>query len=194
MLPFLHNQLQQLQQLLEHSSIVLTKYNQFDLDLPESVIGFLDQAITIHKALNLPKIENEMLLLKAQFVSAQHGTHPLTLERINTHKRELIRAIALRLLQQSSLQLRTAIERAEDTLNEGRAQLRPIVLLAMQKGLITQNLSKEISQQQLDELWRGLLNEPDLQLAARQISMQLSPYDIQLLLAELINAAWQLKV
>jgi hypothetical protein len=193
-LPFLHNQLQQLLQLLEHSSIVLKKYNQFDLDLSESLIGFLDGAITTYQALNLPTIENEMLLLKAQFVSAQHGTHPLTLERVNTHKRELIRAITLRLLQQSSLQLRTAIERAEDTLNEGRAQLRPLVLLAMQKGLITQNLSKEVSQQQLDDLWRGLLNEPDLQLAARQISMQLSPYDIQLLLAELINAAWQLKV
>lgn len=193
MLPFLHHQLRQLQQLVEHSSVVLEKFNRFDLDLAESLIGFLDEATTLYRALNQPIIENEMLVLKAQFVSAQHGTHPLTLERVNSHRRELIRAITLRLLQQSSLQLRTAIERDKETLNEGRAQLRPIVLLAMQKGLITQSQSKEISQQQLDDLWRGLLNEPDIQLAARQISMQISLYDIQLLLSELINAAWQLK-
>ena len=95
------------------------------------------------------------------------------------------------MLQQSALQLRTDYEQVTQTLNEARIQLRPIVLLAMQKGLIPQH--KQISQHQLDELWRSLLKEPDIVLAARQVAMQISLFDIQLLLSELITAAQQAK-
>jgi hypothetical protein len=185
--------LQQLQQLLERSNAVFVKYNQLDLDLALALTGFLDEAISLYRALNRASAENELLALKAQFVSAEHGTHPLTLERITSHRREMMRSIALRVLQQSALQLRTDYEQVTQTLNEARIQLRPIVLLAMQKGLISQSQRKQISQHQLDELWRSLLKEPDIVLAARQVAMQISLFDIQLLLSELITAARQTK-
>ena len=193
MLPFLHDRLQKLQQLLERSNAVFVKYNQLDLDLALALTGFLDEAISLYRALNRASAENELLALKAQFVSAEHGTHPLTLERITSHRREMMRSIALRVLQQSALQLRTDYEQVTQTLNEARIQLRPIVLLAMQKGLISQSQRKQISQHQLDELWRSLLKEPDIILAARQVAMQISLFDIQLLLSELITAARQTK-
>lgn len=193
MLPFLHDRLQKLQQLLERSNAVFVKYNQLDLDLALALTGFLDEAISLYRALNRASAENELLALKAQFVSAEHGTHPLTFERITSHRREMMRSIALRVLQQSALQLRTDYEQVTQTLNEARIQLRPIVLLAMQKGLISQSQRKQISQHQLDELWRSLLKEPDIVLAARQVAMQISLFDIQLLLSELITAARQTK-
>ena len=67
------------------------------------------------------------------------------------------------------------------------------MLLAMQKGLISRSQRKQISQHQLDELWRSLLKEPDIVLAARQVVMQISLFDIQLLLSELISAPQQVK-
>ena len=84
MLPFLHDRLQKLQQLLERSNAVFFKYNQLDLDLALALTGFLDEAISLYRALNRTSTENELLALKAQFVSAEHGTHPLTLERITS--------------------------------------------------------------------------------------------------------------
>ena len=191
MLPFLHHRLQLLQQLLERSSEVLVKYNRFDLDLAVALTEFLDEAITLYGSLNDASAENELLVLKAQFVSAQNGTHPLTLERVTNHRREMMRAIALLVLQQSALKLRTDTEQVTQKLYEGRTQLRPITLVAMQKGLIPQH--DPLSQSQLEDLWLVLLEEPEIQLAARQLAMQLSLFDIHLLLSDLISAPQQVK-
>lgn len=189
MLPFLHHRLQQLERLLERSSAVLIQYNRLDLDLATALTDFLDEATTLYRTLNRTSTENELLALKAQFVSAEHGTHPLTLERVTSHRRDMLRAIALRVLQQSAQQLRTDAEQAAQALDGARKQLLPIVLLAMQKGLIPQPQGEPVSQGQLEELWRKLLDDPDIQLAARQVAMQTSLFDIHLLLSDLITAA-----
>ena len=189
MLAFLHDRVRALQHLLDRSSEVLVKYSRLDLDLAPALDAFLDEAVAACRALGRSTLENQLLTLKAQFVSAVHGTHPLTLERVVGHRRELVRAIALRVLQQSAEQLRADIDRDGQTLAEGRAQLRPIVLLAIRKGLISLAPRKPPSQTQLDALWRALLKDADASLAARQVALQVGLYDIQLLLSDLIQAA-----
>lgn len=189
MLPFLHDRLQKLERLLEHSSAALTKYNRLDLDLAAALTGFLDEAIAGYKTANRADVENELLALKAQYTLAQRGVHPLSLERITSHRRDMERAIALRVLQQSTQRLRADYGQDQQALAESRAQLRPILLQAMRKGLIDLLSHRTFTQQQLDELWQTILREPELQLAARQVAMQLSPIDIHILLGELIAAA-----
>jgi len=169
------------------ANAVFVKYNRLDLDLSVALTEFLDEAISIYRALNQTSAENELLALKAQFVSAEQGIHPLTLERVTSYRRKMIRGISLLVLQQSTLKLRTDTEQVIQKLNEGRMQLRPIVLLAIQKGLILQQ--EQLSQGQIEELWHKLLEEPEAQLATKQIAMQLSLFDIHLLLLELINTA-----
>ena len=189
MLPFLHDRLQAMERLLARSSEMLAKYNRLDLDLAPALTEFLDQAIAGYHALNRAEVQNQLLALKAEFVSAGQGTHPLTLEKVTSRRREMVRAIALRVLQKSAEQLRADIERDAGLLANAGAQLRPIVLAAIQKGLIPLGQAKPVNQKQLDKLWRALLADSDLQLAARQVAMQVSVYDIQLLLADLIQAA-----
>lgn len=189
MLPFVHDRLRATEALLAASSDVLAKHNRLDLDLAPALTAFLDQAIASYRALNRTSGENQLLVLQAEFVSASQGVNPLTLERVTSHRREMQRAIALRVLQRSAEQLRADLERDAKLLAEAGAQLRPIVLAAMQKGLVRLRPGKAMTQAQLDRLWRALLNEPDLALAARQVAMQVSVYDIQLLLADLIDAA-----
>src|SRR6185295_5737208 len=105
MLPFLHERLQRLGGLLAQSSEVLAKYNRLDLDLGPAVNGWLDEAIGVNRALGRQTVENELLAWKAQFVSAEHGTHPLTGEPVTSHRRAMIRSVALRVLDQSARQL-----------------------------------------------------------------------------------------
>jgi len=185
---FVHERLRVLQRLQARSSEVLAKYNRLDLDLAAALTDLLDEAIAGFHALGRASNENQLLALKAQFVSAQQGTHPITLERVTGHRRELQRAIALQVLLRSAELLRADIARDSQALDDARGQLRTIVLLALREGLLPLKARRPPSQRQLDTLWRNLLRAPDIQLAARQLAMQLSAYDIQLLLAELILA------
>lgn len=191
MLPFLHARLQALERLLKHNSEVLVKYNRLDLDLAPALTDCLAEAIATHRALQRGRAENEWLALQAQFVSAEHGVHPVTGERVVGHRRELLRAVALRVLQHSAEQLRQAIAQDWQRLDDATAQLRPIVLLAFRQGLITQRTRVPMSAARTEALWRDLLREPDIALAARQLAMQVSVHDIQLLLADLVTAAQQ---
>ena len=169
------------------SSAALATYNRFDLDLAAVVVAFLDGAIDEHRALGVADIENEMLSLKAQYVSAQRGVQPLTLERVTTHRRDMERSISLRVLLKSAQRLRDELGRDRQSLDDGRAQLRPIVLSVIHKGLAPALPQPSITQQEIDALWTAVLNDAELQLAARQLAMQLSLVDIQLLLAELLS-------
>ncbi len=189
MLPFLHERLRATEALLAASSEVLAKHNRLDLDLAPALTAFLDRAIAGYRALNRSSGENQLLALQAEFVSAGQGVNPMTLERVTSHRREMQRAIALRVLQRSAEQLRADLERDARGLADAGAQLRPLLLAAMQKGLVRPRRGKPMSQAQFHRLWRAVLGEPDLALAARQVAMQLSVYDIHLLLADLIDAA-----
>lgn len=189
MLPFVHDRLTKLNALLAHSNQALVAYNQSAFDLPAVVSGFLDAAIAAHSALQLTQGENALLALKAQFVSAEHGTHPDTLLRSTGHRRELVRAIALRVLQHSAEQIRIRIGQDEQLLVDARHQLQPLVLLALRDGLIKLPLRKRPSQRRLQMLWRALLKAPDSALAARQLAMRCSIYDILLLVDEQLGLA-----
>ena len=189
MQPFLHDRLHKLQHLLQRSSDTLGVYNRLEFDLAAAVTGILEEAVAAHRALQLAPEENAFLALMAQFVSAEHGTNPDTLLRSTGHRRELLRAIALRVLQHSAEQLRTCVERDQQRLDEARRQLQPLVLLALRDGLIKLPVHKRLSQRRLQLLWRALLQAPDSSLAARQLAMHSSIYDIHLLLDEQVDLA-----
>jgi hypothetical protein len=189
MLPFLHDRVRSLQKLLAASSAVLAKYSRLDLDFAPALGAHLDESIAAFRAMGRTSSENQWLAWQAQFVSASHGTNPLTLERVTSHRREMQRAIALRVLQQSAEQLRADLDRDSATLAEAGNQLRPIVLAAMHKALIVVKAGRAPTQKQLEKFWAAVLADADLQLAARQVMMAVSIYDIQVLLADLIAQA-----
>ena len=189
MQPFVHDRLHKLQHLLQRSSETLGVYNRLELNLAAAVTGLLQEAITAHRAMQMAPEENALLALMAQFVSAEQGTHPDTLMRSTGHRRELLRAIALRVLQHSAELLRNGVTQDKQRLDEARRQLQPLVLLALRDGLIKLPLRKRLSQRRLQQLWRALLGAPDSALAARQLAMHCSVYDILLLLDEQVDLA-----
>lgn len=185
---FVHDRLRKLDALLLRSSQVLVKYNNLDLDLAVAVSHFLDEAIDVHRTMQLNADENALLALKAQFVSAEHGTHPDTLLRSTGHRRELVRAIALRVLQHSAEQLRHSTADLQHKLLEATRQLQPLVLLALREGLLPLR-RRRLSPRAVQRLWTALLEASVSALAARQLAMQISIYDILLLLGEQVDSA-----
>lgn len=189
MRPFLHQRLRSLEQLQADCSAVLIKYNQVDLDLANALAGFIDAAVASYRSLNLASTENQLLALQAQTVSAAHGIHPDTLERTVGHRRELQRAVALRVLQLCSRQLRDDIDRCHQTLADARSQLLPLVLVAIDRGLVPMSALQQPDPTQIESLWRALLGIAEVQLAARRLAMQIALPDLHLLLGDLVNAA-----
>lgn len=186
---FVHDRLHKLEAMLLRSNQVLAKYNNLDLDLAVAVNAFLDLAIDEHRTMQLSAVENTMLALKAQFVSAEQGTHPDTLLRSTGHRRELVRAIALRVLQHSAEQLRNSTAELQQQLLIATRQLQPLVLLALREGLLPLRGRKRLSQRALQRLWTALLDAPSSALAARQLAMQISLHDILLLLGDEVQSA-----
>lgn len=188
MLPFLHDRVQKLDGLLKLANVTLDLFNQRELGINNSAHELLVKAINIYHALGRTSTENEFLTLKAQFVLAESGTNPLTSERLSTYKRDMVRATIFRVLQQSTLLIRTDIAKDQEILADAIDQIRPIVLMAIQKRMIKIDKSRSVSQTELDALWQSFLNDPDIELAAKQLAMKLNLYDIQLVLSELIQA------
>lgn len=188
MLPFVHHRVARTLPLLERCSEVLRKYHRADLDLGAALHALLDAAAADYREQQRSAGENRLLVLKAECVSADEGTHPLTLERVGDHRRALKRAAALRALEQCGALLREDLARDRQQLDDAAAQLRPLVLLALQKRLLPLKLRKPVGQRRAQALWRALLAEPDAALAARQLALQLSVADIELLLIDALSA------
>jgi hypothetical protein len=185
MQPFRHGRLQTLERLLARSNAVLVKYNNSDLDLPQELAYFLDDSVASYKTLALSIGENALLSMKAQFVSAQNGTNPLTLERITSHRRTLERAIALSVLQRSTQQLRTDIASNDESLSLSRERLVPITLNAFKKGLVPES---PITPSDIEALWKTIMLDSDLRTSAQQAAMMAHPADVFLLLGDLLAA------
>lgn len=189
MLPFLHERLRALGALLDQSSAVLAKYNACDLDLHGALTDLLDESVAVYRRLNWATAENRLLALQSEYVAAREGTNPLTLERVVSHRRALQRAVALRVLNESSEQVRSDVEDDTQRLADVTALLRPIVLAGIQRDVIRIPWPTPSDPEAVARVWRDVLAHPELRLAGRQVAMQMSVYDIHLLLVPLLEDA-----
>jgi hypothetical protein len=186
--PFLHDRLQRLERLLEASNIALRAYTDQALQTIAIVGDLLDEAGQAYRTMGDTGAENELLALRAQLTSAQRGIDPLTSERVATRRRELERSVALRVLLHSGERLRTDHAQVRQRLNDARDQLTPMVLYAVQKGLVAIGDDRDVSQTELEHLWRSLLEDPESQASARHLAMSVASHDVLLLLADLLSA------
>ncbi len=185
MAAFLHQRLQEFERVLQSSSAALRAYAELDLELPAVVLTFLDEATDLYHQLGSVDTENEMLARKAEFTAARGGVHPVTLERVISHRREMERSIALRVLLLSADRLRADCAEVRQTLANTRDRLTPLALYAFQKGFLTAAQAGSVTQSELQEIWQSLLNDAESQAAARQVALNTIRADILLILADL---------
>ncbi|MFC6087287.1 hypothetical protein [Sphaerisporangium aureirubrum] len=186
MRPFLHERLRRYEQLLALSSDALRAYSALDLGLADAVVRFLDDASAAYQALGSADGENDMLTLKAQFVSARGGVHPLTLEPVPRRRREMERSIALHVLVRAAERLRDDRAEVQRILTGARQQLLPLLAYLAQKGALILDPGHPRTQPELEHVWHSLLDDPETGPPARQIALSLNPADILLLLADLL--------
>jgi hypothetical protein len=187
--PFIHERIQRFDHLLSTASAALRAYNDLELETATIVVGFLAETSAAYQTMGNAAAENEMLALQAQLTSARRGVDPMTLERATTRRRELERAVALRVLLVSGERLRTDHAHLQQRLRETREQLAPIVVYALQKGLAAPVPDQPPTQVDLEHLWRALLDDPESQAAARHLAMSVATHDLLLLMADLLESS-----
>jgi hypothetical protein len=184
-LPFLHDRAHRLDLLLTSNSGLLLKYSHHDWDLNRALEAYLADAVEVCKGLSLASTENELAALTAQFESARRGLNPFTMEPVTTRRRSLERAVALHVLTTSGERVRADYGHTHRQLDEGRVQARALLLNALARGVLRSEELPLADVAAAEALWKRILADQELQLAARQLSMHLHTADITILIYDL---------
>lgn len=188
MQPFLHDRLQRLSSLLDAGSDALRTCSRDELTAGDVVSDFLDAAGERYRALGLQVEQNEVLALGAELEAARRGLVLATGERVTSRRRDLERAVALRVLVHTLGRLRDAVSRDVDRLRSARDQLAPVVVYALQGGLITLLQDEEDAGRAAELRWRVVSEDATTRPTALQVLTGISAADALLLLLDLLEA------
>lgn len=188
MQPFLHDRLQRLADLLDAGSSALRTCSSDELGAADVVVHHLDTAADCYRALGLRVEENEVLALLAELRAAQRGVVLATGERVTSRRRDLERTVAVRVLVQSLDRLRDDVSRDEARLRTAREQLAPVVVYAVQSGLVDPLHDDDDAGRAAETRWRTLCDDATTRPAALQLLTSISAADALLVLLDLLAA------
>ncbi len=106
MLPFLHDRVQRLSDVLQTGSAALRVCSADDVAVTDAVLQYLGTAEDSYRSLGLDIEENEVLALRAELEAARRGVILATQERVTSRRRSHERIVAGRVLLQSLGRLR----------------------------------------------------------------------------------------
>ena len=187
MQPFLTREAGQLSGLAGTLSGVFRLYNDRKTELNDSLLAFLDDAAAVYKDRGHQEKETQVLSLKAELITALRAINPVTLEKVTLRRHEMQSGIAFKVLQSVELRLRSDVEEVSVSLRQAEDLLSQIIVVAIQKGLITDPVIAETTTQaSIAALWKSMAADADIALAQKRLLLMVSIYDVLLLLDKLL--------
>lgn len=186
MQPFLHDRVQRLADLLEVGSSALRTCSSDELRTADVVGQYLGSAADRYRDLGLQVEENEVLALSAELEAARRGVVLATSERVTSRRRELERTVAVRVLVQSLDRLRDDVGRDGERLRAAREHLAPVVVYAVQSGLVSPLHDGDEPGHAAEDRWRVLCGDATTRPAALQLLTSVSAADALLVLLDLL--------
>ena len=184
---FLHGRVQKLLHLMAGCNDLLKNFIDQDLGVDAALAKFLGAAATGYGNFGRKDVEGKILLLLAELSAVRRGIDPITYQRISSRRRELASAFSLKALQITSRQISSDLEQDENELQAGRALLTPLILAALQRGLIPDPATTAGNTAAIQALWREFLIDQDICLAAKRVALTLSLPDILLLMESMLG-------
>jgi hypothetical protein len=187
MQPFYHSQVNKLMAALNGLEKVTVKYISRALDLQPSLLEWLDHTVQDYRDLGQLERESQLLLLKAEMVTAQRGINPNTLEKQSTHRNELQHNTAFRIMQAAEALLRSDLAPKMERIREAEDLVRQVVIAGFQEGIISrEKIARTKKQSQLEALWNLLSRDPNISFGQTRILLLVSKYDVWILLGDLL--------
>jgi hypothetical protein len=182
-----HSDEQAINGLLAAVSTVLRKLAGRDLDTEAALEKTLAQAVDVFQKIDAAAQASQCELLKAELASAQQGINPYTLQKPATGRREMRRAVMLRIAQ--TLQAATSEERAaiRARLKEAREIVQQIMLSALQSGLLTRaRLEAASTEADAAALWREFGQQDALLAIRKKVHLLIGVFDAQILCGDVL--------
>jgi hypothetical protein len=185
---FYLNEKAKLGQVLQLLITALEKYNARDMDAGIALKRALDQAIANYKELGKSNQESHLHTLQAEWVMAQRGINPQTLEKVTVRRNELANGTMFKVMQRAQQQLAADIEDVEMVLKEAGALLGQIIVAALQGRLIAPaDIQAADSPDKIEMLWKQLGNDANILLGQQRVLLLVSRFDALLIFGDLLR-------
>lgn len=185
---FYHNDKIKISALIQQLNTALESYNSRQYNSDRELLKLLQEGIRDYKALGYPDKESQLHSMQAEFVTAQRGINPYTLQRQQMRRNEMLQTVQFKILQALELQLRTDYSATEERLQQATVLVSQIIVAAMQGGFLTdKDIRKIKTQKDIEDVWKKLDGDANILLGKKRVLLQVSHFDALILFNELLE-------
>ncbi|HSC54880.1 MAG TPA: hypothetical protein VLC98_14705 [Phnomibacter sp.] len=186
MIPLLqYHKLALLDGLLSKGRLVLSSYEEKDLDFASKLKDWLQESDQFFERHNGPVQRSKIKTLHTDFAAVMRGTDPFTFQKFESNKRANAMNIGYRITKDALQVVMDYYTKIDTLLEDARQLIGQIVLAALQGGLITQSeFETATTQPALDLLWKKIATDKQLVVVQKKVLLNVSRIDALLLLEE----------
>lgn len=185
---FYLNEKTRLDKALQLMIAALQKYNSKDFEADMALKLALDEALLAYKELGKSNQESQFEALKAEWVTAQRGINPMSLEKLTVRRNEMVSTVKFKIMQRAQQQLALDIEAVEAVLNEATALVSQIIVAALQGGWIKiDDIRRADNADAVETLWKNLDRDANILLGQQRVLLIISRYDALLIFGDLLQ-------
>lgn len=185
---FYFNEKTRLDKALQLMIAALQKYNSKDFEADMALKLALDEALLAYKELGKSNQESQFEALKAEWVTAQRGINPVSLEKLTVRRNEMVSTVKFKIMQRAQQQLAVDVEAVEAVLNEATSLVSQIIVAALQGGWIKiDDIRRADNADAVETLWKNLDRDANILLGQQRVLLMISRYDALLIFGDLLQ-------
>jgi hypothetical protein len=185
---FYLNEKERLNKALQLMIAALQKYNSKDFETDTALKLALDEALLVYKDLGKSNQQSQFEALMAEWVTAQRGINPITLEKVTVRRHEMLGTVKFKVMQRAQQQLAMDVEAVEAVLNEATTLVSQIIVAALQAGLITPaDIQRADNADAVEMIWKNLDTDNNILLGQQRVLLMISRYDALLIFGDLLQ-------
>lgn len=185
---FYYNDKNTITALINQLNTAMECYNNRQYNSDGYLVKLLQDGIRGYKALGYPDKESQLHSLQAEFVTAQRGINPYSLQKQQLRRNEMLLTVQFKILQALELQLRTDYTVAEEKLQQASTLVSQIIVAAFQGGLLTdKDIQKIKTQKDREDAWKKLDADANILLGKKRVLLLVSNFDALILFGDLLE-------
>lgn len=185
---FYTNEKTRLDKALQLMIAALQKYNAKDFEADTALKVALDEALLMYKELGKSNQESQFEALKAEWVTAQRGINPMSLEKLTVRRNEMVGTVKFKIMQRAQQQLAMDVEAVDAVLNEASTLISQIIVASLQGGLLNPELIRRAGDPDaVETLWKNSGDDTNVMLGQQRVLLMVSRYDALLIFGDLLQ-------
>jgi ribosomal protein L9 len=185
---FYLNEKMRLDKALQLLTAALEKYNARAVDADDALKTALDEATTIYRELGKSNQESLFQSLKTEWITAQRGINPVTLEKVSIRRNEMINTIKFKIMQKAQQQLGLDVDEVDAVLKDATTLVSQIIIAALQaKMLSTRDMEEIKTEDEIENFWKKIGADDNIALGQKRVQLLINRFDALLIFGDLLQ-------